>query len=130
MDYISISEKTYIENRIRNEIKGRMSEDIVLLETALSFPEKKVFTLQFAIGEFDMVIFDPEDISCEIFEIKHSDKIDENQYRHLVDKQKCNDTEFRYGTIKGKYVLYRGNSTRNGEIQYLNVEEYLLNLRR
>ena len=130
MDNISISEKTYIESRIRNEIKGRMTEDIVLLETALSFPEKKVFTLQFAIGEFDMVIFNPEDISCEIFEIKHSDKIDENQYRHLVDKQKCSDTEFRYGKIKGKYVLYRGNSTKAGEIQYLNVEEYLLNLRR
>lgn len=130
MDNISISEKTYIENRIRSEIKGRMTEDIVLLETALSFPEKKVFSLQFAIGEFDMVIFDPEDISCEIFEIKHCDKINKNQYRHLVDKQKCSDTEFRYGTIKGKYVLYRGNSTEIGEIRYLNVEEYLLNLRR
>ena len=32
-------------------------EDIVLLETKIAHPEKKVFKLQFAVGEFDMVVF-------------------------------------------------------------------------
>ncbi len=27
---------------------------------------------------------------------------------NLLDEQKCKDTEFRYGTITGKYVIYRG----------------------
>lgn len=122
---LSLKERNYITNRILNEIKGRMMEDIVLLETKLANPKKEVFVLQFAIGEFDMVVFDQEAASCKIFEIKHSDQIVPQQYRHLIDEKKCADTEHRYGAITGKYVLYRGEAQQIGEVQYLNVEEYL-----
>ena len=45
-------------------------------------------------------------------------------------------TEFRYGTITGKYVIYRGATTslvQAGvetleDVAYLNVEEYLKKL--
>lgn len=37
-------------------------EDIVLLETMLACPDKKVFKLQFPIGEYDMVVFDPKEL--------------------------------------------------------------------
>lgn len=125
---LSLKERTFVTDRILNEIKGRMMEDIVLLETSLANPKKEVFVLQFAVGEFDMVVFDPRTASCKIFEIKHSDQIVPQQYRHLMDEKKCADTEHRYGAISGKYVLYRGESRQVGEIQYLNVEEYLKNL--
>jgi len=125
---LSLAERNFVTERILNEIKGRMMEDIVLLETRLANPKKQVFVLQFAVGEFDMVAFDPQTASCEIFEIKHSDRIVPQQYRHLIDRKKCADTEHRYGTITGKYVLYRGESRRVGEIQYQNVEEYLKSL--
>lgn len=125
---LSLSERNYVTQRILNEIKGRMMEDIVLLETKLANPKKQVFVLQFAVGEFDMVLFDPETSSCKIFEIKHSDQIIQQQYRHLIDEKKCSDTEHRYGTITDKYVLYRGKTQNIGEIQYKNVEEYLNNL--
>lgn len=125
---LSLAERNYVTERILNEIKGRMMEDIVLLETKLANPKKQVFVLQFAIGEFDMVLFDPETSSCKIFEIKHSDQIIEQQYRHLIDEKKCSDTEHRYGAITDKYVLYRGETQNIGEIQYKNVEEYLNNL--
>ena len=36
-------------------------EDIVLLETKLSKKNCEVFRLQFAIGEFDMVVFNPDE---------------------------------------------------------------------
>lgn len=125
---LSLAERNYVTERILNEIKGRMMEDIVLLETKLANPKKQVFILQFAIGEFDMVLFDPETSSCKIFEIKHSDQINQKQYRHLIDEKKCSDTEYRYGTITDKYVLYRGKTQNIGEIQYKNVEEYLNSL--
>ena len=80
---------------------------------------------KFASGEFDMVVFDPNAACCEIYEVKHSDKMVKEQYRHLVDPQKCETTEFRYGPIKGKYVIYRGETQLVEDIQYLNVEEYL-----
>ena len=74
-----------MQQRILTEIKGRMLEDIVLLETELANPKKQVFVLQFPVGEFDMVVFDPEAGSCRIFEIKHSEEAAPQQYRHLID---------------------------------------------
>ena len=117
-----------MQQRILTEIKGRMLEDIVLLETKLANPKKQVFVLQFPVGEFDMVVFDPEAGSCQIFEIKHSEEAASQQYRHLIDEQKCAQTEHRYGPITGKFVLYRGESQVVEGIQYQNVEEYLRNL--
>ena len=121
---LSLAERTAVQQRILTEIKGRMLEDIVLLET----PKKQVFVLQFPVGEFDMVVFDPEAGSCRIFEIKHSEEAVPQQYRHLIDEQKCAQTEHRYGPITGKFVLYRGESQVIDGIRYQNVEEYLKTL--
>ena len=56
----------------------------------------------------------------------------QEQYRHLMDERKCQETEFRYGSIMGKNVIYRGEAqtikTDKGEVHYLNVEEYLKGL--
>ncbi len=111
-------------------------EDIVLLETMISRKNCEVFRLQFAIGEFDMVVFDPEKGNCEIYEIKHSKEVIPQQCRHLLDELKCKDTEFRYGKITGKYVIYRGATVElkdvveevSENVTYLNVEEYLKKL--
>lgn len=123
--HISARDRKYVLDRIMNEIKGRMMEDIVLLETMIANPDKKVFRLQFAVGEFDMVIVDPENVTCEIYEIKHSEEAVPEQYKNLADKEKCDATAFRFGEIKRKAVIYRGAGMRNGDIEYLNVEEYL-----
>ena len=133
---LSFAERKRVTERIIDEIKGRMMEDIVLLETKLSKKNCEVFQLQFAIGEFDMVVFNPDEGTCEIYEIKHSKEVVPQQCRHLLDEQKCKDTEFRYGTIAGKYVIYRGATTSlvqagvetPEDVTYLNVEEYLKTL--
>ena len=125
---LSLPERTAVQERILTEIKGRMLEDIVLLETKIATPGKEVFVLQFPIGEFDMVVFDPAAGSCQIFVINHSMEISPFQYRHLIDSEKCAQTEHRYGPITGKFVLYRGEDQILNGIQYQNVEEYLRNL--
>ena len=128
---LSLTDKRYVTERIRSEIKGRMMEEIVLLETKMARPDCSVFKLQFAAGEFDMVVFDPEAGCCEIYEIKHSEEQVPAQYRHLVDTEKCAQTEFHYGPIQSKTVIYRGPSdeTPNEDsVVYQNVEEYLKNL--
>lgn len=121
----AIAERMAIEERVLDEIRGRMMEEIVLLETKLARPEMQVFQLQFAVGEFDMVVFDLVHACCEIYEIKHSDKIAAEQCRHLLNPRKCAETEFRYGRILSKNVIYRGPSTSRQGINYVNVEEYL-----
>ena len=125
---LSLSERTAVQERILNEIKGRMLEDIILLETKLANPEKQVFILQFPVGEFDMVIFDPAAASCRIYEIKHSAEAVPFQYRHLIDRDKCALTEHRFGQITGRYVLYRGPEQVIENVQYINIEHYLLNI--
>lgn len=126
---LSLPERTAVQERILDEIRGRMMEDIVLLETKLANPKKEVFVLQFPIGEFDMVVFDPAAGSCQIFEIKHSAEVVPQQYRHLIDEEKCAQTEHRFGPITGRFVLYRGENRalENGVI-YQNVEKYLKQL--
>lgn len=128
MQNLSALDRAWVLERILNEIKGRMMEDIVLLETTKSCPKKDVFRLQFPIGEFDMVIVDPVTITCEIYEIKHSKEAIPGQYKNLIQQDKIDATEFRFGKITRKAVIYRGESKMDGEIEYINVEEYLREL--
>jgi predicted AAA+ superfamily ATPase len=125
---LSEFEKDRVAERISEEVRGRMMEDIVLLETMKAAPvHKRVFKLQFAAGEFDMVVYDAENDSCEIFEIKHSSEIVPEQYRHLIDKDKCKQTERRFGKIKSRVVIYRGRPKKTeAGVSYRNVEECLL----
>ena len=125
---LSLMERKAVQERILTEIRGRMLEDIVLLETKMADPKKQVFVLQFPVGEFDMVVFDPAEGSCKIYEIKHSEEAIRNQYRHLIDKEKCAQTEHRYGPIMEKTVLYRGKNQVIEKVRYQNVEEYLRNI--
>ena len=125
---LSLKERNAVSSRIQSEIMGRMMEDIVLFETTQANPKMDVFVLQFPIGEFDMVVFDKERGNCLIYDIKHSDKVVKEQYKHLVDEEKCKQTEHRYGPIISKTVLFRGKSQVYDGINYINVEEYLLSL--
>lgn len=125
---LSLKERNIVLSRLMSEIKGRMMEDLVLLETVIANPDKKVFKLQFAVGEFDMVVFDPDKANCQIYEIKYSEERIKNQYRHLIDEKKCSLTTHRYGDITGKYVIYRGEDIEIDGIQYLNVEKYIKSL--
>ena len=125
---LSIGERQRILERLLNEIRGRMMEDIVILETKIAKPDKKVFKLQFTVGEFDMIVFDQKTLSCQIYEIKYSKEQVPEQYRHMKDEDKCALTSHRYGDITGRYVIYRGDNAELDGVQYLNVEEYLKSL--
>ena len=125
---LSIQERQRILERLLNEIRRRMMEDIILLETKIAKPDKKVFKLQFTVGEFDMVVSDPKTLTCQIYEVKHSKQQVPEQYRHIKNEEKCSMTSHRYGDITGRYVIYRGDNAQIEGVQYLNVEEYLKSL--
>ena len=126
---LSARDRKRILDRLLSEIRGRMMEESILLETRLASPDKKVFKLQFPIGEFDMVVCDTRELTCRIYEVKYSKERVPEQYRHLNDDEKCSMTCHRYGDIVGKYVIYRGEPAECGGIQYLNVEDYLKSLK-
>lgn len=122
---LSVYDKSYILYRIENEIKGRMLEDLVLLETKLSNPSLNVFKIEFSVGEFDMVVVNNEMLFCDIYEIKYSDKRIIDQTRHLNDIEKCLMTEFKFGSIRKKCVIYQGETTTEFGVEYINVDEFL-----
>lgn len=125
---LSLLERDRIMKRVIGSIMGRMIEDLVLLETKVAYPNKQVFQLQFAVGEFDMVVHDPETLTCKIYEIKLSEVAVPQQYQHLIDPDKCAQTEHRFGKITGKYVIYRGEPAEMENTRYLNIEDYLKSL--
>lgn len=119
-----------ITEKILEDVRGRMLEDIVFLETKHTYGSKRnVFKLKFAYGEFDMVIQDKAKKQCEIFEIKHSKQMVSTQYRHINNEEKIELTEAQFGKVVRKCVLYRGESQvlENG-VEYKNVEEFLKEL--
>ena len=128
---ISEADKAYITGKILDDVKGRMLEDIVLLEVCKAAPSTmEAFKFKFdAGGEFDMVIYDKASQNCRIYEIKHSAKVNEKQTIHLRDAEKCQIIENRFGPISGKFVLYRGKDTFAEGVQYLNVENFLCGLK-
>lgn len=128
---LSDQERDRVAGRILEEVRGRMLEDIVLLETAKALDKKRyrVFKLQFLSGEFDMVIYDREAHCCQLYEIKHSGEAVREQARHLLDEKKSELTKRRFGQITGKTVLYLGQDIDTEEgIAYRNAEEFLIHL--
>lgn len=125
------ADKAYITGKILDDVKGRMLEDIVLLEVCKTVPSTiEAFKFKFdAGGEFDMVIYDKTNQNCRIYEIKHSAEVNEKQTIHLRDTEKCQIVEKRFGPISGKFVLYRGIDTFAEGVQYLNVENFLCGLK-
>ena len=128
---ISEQDKEYIANKILNDVKGRMLEDIVLLEVSKAASKtEEVFKFKFDIGgEYDMVVYDKKAHTCRIYEIKHSNAITEKQVRYLLDDEKCKIVESKFGPINEKFVLYRGENTASYGVQYLNVEQFLYELK-
>ena len=121
-----------ITEKIIEGVLGHMLEDIVIYETKkVLMPnrhenKKQVFQIRFEAGEFDMVIYDKQTNTCEIYEIKHSLEAVPFQYRHLINEDKIALTEKRFGKITKKCVLYRGETMQSeNDVMYKNLEEYL-----
>ena len=118
---------------ILDDVRGRMLEDIVLIETRKAFPASRnpfdgydVFKLQFDVGEFDMVVCDNDSRRCRLFEVKHSGEIAAPQFRHLADVGKLRLVQDRFGEVVERTVLYRGEDVDlDGGIHYRNVNAYL-----
>ena len=123
---------------ILDDVRGRMLEDIVLIETRMScsssqnpFEGFDVFKMQFDVGEFDMVVCDNANRRCRLFEIKHSGEIAESQFRHLADPGKIRIVQNLFGEVLERTVLYRGEDCDlAGGIRYRNVNAYLKTLKR
>ena len=123
-------EKTFVTDRILEEVRGRMLEDIVLLETVKALGKNyDVFKYRFASGEYDMLICGKAERGCAAYEIKHSRQCVREQARHLLNDDMLSHTTPRFGTLEGRYVLYLGKDINTSDrIAYRNAERFLQGL--
>ena len=132
----SPEEQEYVTGRVLDDVRGRMLEDIVLMETLAVTPRpreifsgREVFKLQFESGEFDMVVRNLDTRTCALFEVKHSKERVDEQFRHLVDAELISRTERAFGKVVSRTVLYRGaDFDHPAGVAYRNVETYLKKL--
>ena len=123
--------KQFIIDKILSDVKGRMLEDIVLLETSLSLDNNhSIFKFRsYEHGEIDMVVFDKNKKTSTLFEIKHSKQVSlVEQSKNLNDESLLSSLIKNYGEIKSKNILYNGKDLSKDNIHFLNVVSYLKNL--
>ena len=129
---LSQMDKKEFGERILMEVRGRMLEEMVLMETEKSLSDRyQVFKMQMATGEFDMVVYDTEENSCTLCEVKGSSQTAKNRFRRVPDAEKYRQIERRFGPITERIIL-----CRDPELQaagglggkYCRIEEYLKNL--
>ena len=76
-----------------------------------------------------MVIYNPAQHLCSIFEIKHSRQAVQEQARHLLDEDKLALTEQRFCAVAQRSVIYLGESFVSDDgIEYVNAESFLKEL--
>lgn len=122
-------EKKLATDKILEDVRGRMTEDIVLLERMRTLPRgKRVFKLFLSRKELDMTVYDTRENTCEEYEIKHSTEKTPEQTRALLDEDLAREVEKKYGRIVRRCVIYRGEDGSEGPVEYLNVEKYLSSL--
>ena len=125
---LSEAEKDYVIEKILDEVKGRMLEEIVLTETkrALNSRRYDVFKYQFIGGEIDMIIYDNKNNNCRLYEIKHGAVPVKEQCRHLLNELECEKIRQIYGEIIDKVVIYRGETQETEwNVEYLNAIGFL-----
>ena len=136
MKKLPSAEREYVSGRVLDDVRGRMLEDIVLLETLEATPRPKdifsgreVFKLQFESGEYDMVVRDLGTDTCAIYKVKHSSEAVDEQARHLRDGEKRMATEKAFGKVTSRTVLYRGTDAESPDgVVWRNINAYLRNL--
>lgn len=127
---LSEANRNLVVDRILDDVRGNMLEDIVLLETKRSLRGRdRAFKVKFVNGgEFDMVVYSDKRKSCSIYEVKHAQSQDAAQVRHLTDRTKRSLIEKRFGRIDRTVVLYRGETCERFGVEYVNVNDYLKSL--
>ena len=132
-DYFSgLTERaqTIIRDTILNDVKGRMLEEIALLEsTYRKTSDELVFKYKRRNkpGEIDMVVYNSKDDTFKMYEIKHSKKVmPKMQCKYLNDKSIEEELSKKYGKQNGKYVLFCGiTNGPEGDVYYEPINRFL-----
>lgn len=129
MGMSEMDKKNLIE-RAMQEIRIKMLEEIVLLETEKALEGRyQVYKLQINAGVFGMIAYNTIDNNCFICELRANEKLVPDQYRRLADADKYTQIEKRFGPITQRFILCDNPQDQPaGDVLFCTVEDYLRNL--
>ena len=127
---LSQVEKRELGERILMEVRGRMLEEMVLMETEKALSGRyQVFKMQLATGEFDMVVYDTQENNCTLCEVRGTNGAARNRFRRVPDAEKYRQIERRFGSIRERIMLCRDPQLMgNDSGKYCRIEDYLRGL--
>lgn len=129
---LSQADKKEFTERILQEVRGRMLEEMVLMETEKALSGRyQVFKMQLATNEFDMVVYDTEENNCSLCEVRGNGPAAKNRFRRVPDAEKYRQIERRFGPITERITLCRDPellAASGGSGKYCRIEEYLKSL--
>lgn len=130
---LSYAQKEYLKDKLDEKIKGDMTEQIVIFDTAKDLKERYIINKPvFYIngqkkGEYDMLIYDKKENKYWGFEIKHTTQPYYLQEQHLNNKQIKEVIDDKYGHRENVCVLYRGNPFfSDSGVYYLNITDFAI----
>ena len=122
--------KRDLTEKVLADVRARMLEDIILLETEKAAEGRhQVYKLQINAGVFGMVVYDPAENDCFICELRSGGRMAPEQYRRLADADKYNQIEKRFGTIRQRFILCDDPQAQSADgITFCRPEDYLCGL--
>ncbi len=130
--FVGLSEinKRDLTEKVMADVRARMLEDIILLETEKAAGGRhQVYKLQINAGVFGMVVYDPAANDCFICELRSGMRMAPEQYRRLADADKYNQIEKRFGPIRERFLLCDNPQAQQADgITFCRPEDYLCGL--
>lgn len=129
------AEKNFITSKLIQDVEGQLLEDIVYTDLIIRTKGNKqvdVFKVQDELlgKEVDVAVWDKNNHQIWLFEVKRTNTQDEEQSKHLRDKDFLAEISDNYGAeIVAKTVLYQGPDAQQDfgrdQISYRNVSAFL-----
>ncbi len=115
----SAQERKTARETLRATLEERILEEEVLnrfLSAAASGRSphaRRVKLLRFQGGGRAFVVADEEDLTCELYTVRNSDRREEEMLVDLADPRKLDAIEHRHGLITAREVLYLGRNAHH-----------------
>ncbi len=127
---MSEADKKSMAEKALQEVRVKMLEEIVLLETERALEGRyQVYKLQINAGVFGMIAYNTVENNCFVCELRANEKLVPDQYRRLADADKYVQIEKRFGRITQRFILCDNPQDQpEGDVMFCRVEDYLKNL--
>jgi len=142
-DVINISvasdSKKLLTQKVRESAEGRLIESTVLAETVGSLPDDifSVIQCKSQDSEIDMIVRHKRSNAIWLFEVKRSTKVvpEQVQHFHADEIMRFYTSRYNEAEIVNYCVIYRGKTELvefeeldHTLVNYINIEEYLLDI--